>query len=67
MSEASYFMKHSDRWANELWNLSLLPVAPQNEAGPMPSRLENVDGARSARSFHDALRLKRRVSGDTLT
>jgi hypothetical protein len=67
MSEANHFMKHGDRWANELWNLSLLPVAPQNDAGLVRSQLENVDVARSSPTFHDALRIMRRASGDTLT
>jgi hypothetical protein len=62
MTQSSRFATRSDRWANELWNVSLLPVPAANESGSFPARqtpenapprapelrkLENLDERRS--------------------
>lgn len=38
MTALSGFAKRSDRWANELWNVSLLPVTAANESASFPPR-----------------------------
>ena len=59
-------MKRGDRWANERWNLSLLPIAPANEGKLCVRKLENIDELRSPVSFIAALRAKSRASSGTL-
>jgi hypothetical protein len=51
MTESSRYAKHSDRWANELWNVSLLPVAAANENDDSLRKLENLDERRRRESF----------------
>jgi hypothetical protein len=47
MSEANYSLKREDHWANQIWNLSLLPLGRDDDAGLLPSHLENAGAARS--------------------
>lgn len=82
MTALSRFPKHSDRRANELWNVSLLPVSAANESGSFPQRqsaeiaphaggelrkLENLDERRSESRVQLPLRVSHtRVSGTLL-
>lgn len=77
MTEASQFAKPRDRWANELWNLSLLPVTSARSAEfprnvgvarePRVTRVQSLDVARLAKvPLVSALRLMHTLSGDTL-
>jgi hypothetical protein len=81
MTALSRFTKHSDRRANELWNVSLLPVSAANESGSFPQRqsaewaapagaelrkLENLDERRSEFSEPRPLRVSRTRVGGTL-
>jgi len=67
MSIASCFAKPQERWANELWNLSFLPLAtparaefPANDRELSRPRLENVDRVRSAERISGGLQLEPR-------
>lgn len=52
MHNSMQFARNSERWTNELWNVSLLPVSrPSNDAPPTLRMLENLDEGRSAESF----------------
>lgn len=56
MNNSTQFARNSDRWTNELWNVSLLPVSrPSNDAAPTLRLLENLDERRSAESFRRPL------------
>ena len=48
MNNAGRYAKNADRWVNELWNVSLFPALPANEAVPRPRKLEIVADGRSA-------------------
>jgi hypothetical protein len=78
MTALSRAPKHSVRWANELWNVSLLPVRGANESSSFPQRqsldvsrelrkLENLDERRSESSERHSLSAGRpRVGGNLL-
>ncbi len=56
MTNSTQFASEADKWASELWNVSLLPVPqPLNDAGPRLRLVENVDEKRSAESFRRPL------------
>jgi hypothetical protein len=66
MSQSSLFAKNTDRWTNELWNLSLFPVSTRDERELTPSGLENVDERRRHASIHRPLRVSLESSGGNL-
>jgi hypothetical protein len=69
MTASSRFAKSSERAANQLWNVSLLPLAPANETGstrPELRKLENVDERRSKGDFLRPLRVSWLRSSDIL-
>jgi len=66
MTNASRYNKTADRWANELWNVSLLPAAPANETGPRLRKLEIVDDKRSDAPNGRALLVGTRRESDIL-
>lgn len=81
MTALSRFTKPSNRWANELWNVSLLPIAgagaaqAQNEAHasaetpaslPELRKLENLDQRRSESAVARPLRVSSARSGGNL-
>ena len=59
MTNSTPFARSADKWASELWNVSLLPVGrASNDAGPGGPRLrllENIDEGRSPESFRRPL------------
>jgi hypothetical protein len=57
MSESSAYAKTADRWANELWNVSLFPAVSEPANELTPSGLENLDETRSRESFPRTLRI----------
>jgi len=75
MANASSFGKPEERWANELWNLSLLPLPARHPAefqaddhDVSARSLENLDLVRScADVFLGALRVKPSRTSDTLS
>ncbi|HXK18273.1 MAG TPA: hypothetical protein VNG33_10750 [Polyangiaceae bacterium] len=56
------FANRAERWANELWNVSLLPTPiPANVANETEltlGRLENIDERRSLEAFPIRLRVR---------
>lgn len=66
MTNASRYNKTADRWANELWNVSLLPAAPANETAPRLRKLEIVDDRRSDASNVRPLTVSARRESDIL-
>jgi hypothetical protein len=74
MTALSRFPKHSERRANELWNVSLLPVMAANESGSFPKRqadlelrkLENLDERGSESFERGPLTVSRRQLSGTL-
>jgi hypothetical protein len=67
MTNSTQFASSADKWATELWNVSLLPVPrPDNDAGTGLRRLENVDEKRSARSLSHPLMIERAAVSDIL-
>lgn len=73
MTQSSRYATRSERWANELWNVSLLPAPVANESGSFlarqtaesspsttgaePRKLENLDERRSELSLRRPLRV----------
>ena len=57
MSESSAYAKTADRWVNELWNVSLLPLSTAVAFDLTPSGLENLDERRTRESFRRPLRI----------
>jgi hypothetical protein len=69
MTASSRFAKTHDRWANQLWNVSLLPVAPANETDPSRPelrKLENADEKRTRREIVRPLTVSWLKASDTL-
>jgi hypothetical protein len=50
MTQSSRFAKEPERWVNELWNVSLFPVATSREEQLTVSGLENIGGGRTNKS-----------------
>jgi hypothetical protein len=56
MTNSTQFASNAEKWASELWKVSLFPVSrPSNDAKPQLRLLENVDEGRSAASFRGPL------------
>ena len=66
MTDSSRRPKHSNRSANELWNVSLLPVAAANEIEDSREQLENLADRRSAESFVGPLPIRHMRPNGTL-
>jgi len=66
MTQSSRFAKETDRWANELWNVSLFPVSTGHERELTPSGLENADEKRRQPSIRRPLRVSLESSGGIL-
>jgi hypothetical protein len=74
MKASNQIASQRDRWANELWNVSLFPSpslpAPANELVHSERHLrltpKNTDEPRSDSSAARPLRVIARASGDTL-
>lgn len=61
------FARDADKWASELWNVSLLPVARASNDASAPLRLlENIDERRSAESFRRPLMVESQAVSDIL-
>jgi hypothetical protein len=64
------FAKPAARWANELWNVSLLPSTAANEIRAQPQLtlggLENIDETRSLESFRRPLRVSPQAASGIL-
>jgi hypothetical protein len=57
MSESSRYAKAAERWANELWNVSLFPAPAGATSALTLSGLENLDERRRPESFRRPLRI----------
>jgi hypothetical protein len=57
MTRTDKFSNQAERWANELWNVSLLPLSPVDERELTQSRLENIDERRRLESIRRPLRV----------
>ena len=66
MSESSRFAKETERWVNELWNVSLFPVSPRREERVTPSGLENIGERRRRAELERRLRVSLASSGGNL-
>ena len=65
MSESSRFAKETERWMNELWNVSLFPVS-RREEGVTLSALENIGERRRRAELERRLRVSLASSGGNL-
>jgi hypothetical protein len=67
MSESSRFAKETERWVNELWNVSLFPVAaPREEQRLALSGLANIGERRRRAELERRLRVSLASSGGNL-
>ena len=66
MSESSRFQGRAERQADELWNVSLFPVAPVGNRDLTLGALENVDERRSRATFLRPLTVILESSGGIL-
>jgi len=66
MSESSRFTRETERWVNELWNVSLFPVSTPREERLTMSGLENVGERRRTAEIHRPLRVSLASSGGNL-
>jgi hypothetical protein len=66
MSQSSRFASNTDRWADELWNVSLFPVSKRDERPLTPNGLENIDERRRLTSIQRPLRVSLDSSGGNL-
>jgi hypothetical protein len=66
MSQSSRFASQTERWMEELWNVSLFPVASRQERPLTPSGLENVDEGRRPTSIRRPLGVSLDSSGGIL-
>jgi hypothetical protein len=70
MSTSSQFAKSRDRWANELWNVSILPSPAANQVDLTQAALrltpKNVDERRSETSSGRPLKVVSLSVSDTL-
>jgi hypothetical protein len=57
MTPTDKFANQAERWANELWNVSLLPLAPGDEPDLTQGRLENIDERRRLETIRRPLRV----------
>jgi hypothetical protein len=57
MTRTDKFSNQAERWANELWNVSLLPLSPVGNSELTQSRLENIDERRRLESIRRPLRV----------
>jgi hypothetical protein len=66
MSESSRFAKETERWVNELWNVSLFPVSTAREERVALSGLENIGERRRRAELERRLRVSLASSGGNL-
>lgn len=66
MSESSRFAKETERWVNELWNVSLFPVSAPHEQALTTGGLENIGERRRTTEIHRPLRVSLASSGGNL-
>jgi hypothetical protein len=67
MTNSTQFARNTDKWASELWNVSLFPASrPSNDAKPQLLLLENIDEGRSPESFRRPLVVSSEAVSDIL-
>ena len=66
MSESSRFAKETERWVNELWNVSLFPASTPREERLTPSGLEKIAERRRRPESDRPLRVSLASSGGNL-
>jgi hypothetical protein len=66
MSESSRFAKETERWVNELWNVSLFPVSTPREEPLTLSGLEKIAERRRRPEIDRPLRVSLASSGGNL-
>jgi hypothetical protein len=66
MSKSSRFANETERWVNELWNVSLFPVSTPQEGHPALSGLENIGEMRRRPEIDRPLRVSLASSGGNL-
>jgi hypothetical protein len=57
MSESSRFARDTERWVNELWNVSLFPLSTPREERLALGAAENIDERRRTAELERRLRV----------